>query len=70
MAQIRFLTNEAGKVEGLAYAGFETFRGSPYTSCARETGQNSRDAAAGEGPVSVCFNLLKIRRSNVPFAQL
>jgi hypothetical protein len=68
MAQIRFLTNEAGKVEGLAYAGFETFRGSPYTSCARETGQNSRDAANGEGPVRVCFNLLEIKRADVPFA--
>lgn len=67
-AKIRFLTNEAGKVEGLAYAGFETFRGSPYTSCARETGQNSRDAATGKGPVSVSFNLLKVDRAIVPFA--
>lgn len=68
MAEIRFLMNEAGKVEGLAYAGFETFRGSPYTSCARETGQNSRDAAVGERPVNVRFNLHSIPRSDVPFA--
>ncbi|MDB5825470.1 MAG: hypothetical protein JWR21_4174, partial [Herminiimonas sp.] len=68
MAEIRFLTNEAGKVEGLAYSGFETFRGSPYTSCARETGQNSRDAAMGAGPVNVRFKLLRLDRSNVPFA--
>lgn len=67
MAEIRFLTNEAGKVEGLAYAGFETFKGSPYTSCARETGQNSRDAALAQ-PVSVRFNLLAIPRRDVPFA--
>lgn len=67
MAEIRFLTNEAGKREGLAYAGFETFRGSPYTSCARETGQNSRDAAIGR-PVSVSFNLLTLPRADIPFA--
>ena len=68
MADIRFLKNEASKVEGLAYAGFETFRGSPYRSCARETGQNSRDAAAGDGPVHVSFKLLSIDRAEVPFA--
>ncbi|MDN8617299.1 hypothetical protein [Variovorax ginsengisoli] len=68
MAEIRFLTNEAGKVEGLAYAGFETFRGSPYTSCARETGQNSRDASAGGHPVCVSFDLRSMARSDVPFA--
>jgi hypothetical protein len=67
MSEIRFLTNEAGKVEGLAYAGFETFKGSPYTSCARETGQNSRDAAVTH-PVTVSFNLLTLARSDIPFA--
>lgn len=67
MAELRFLSNEAGKVEGLAYAGFETFRGSPYTSCARETGQNSRDAAVGR-TVTVSFNLLNLLRTEVPFA--
>jgi hypothetical protein len=69
MAGIRFLTNEANKVEGLAYAGFETFRGSPYTSCARETGQNSRDAPGGGGTVKVSFDLLHIDRGQVPFAE-
>jgi len=68
MAEIEFLRNQANKVEGLAYAGFETFRGSPYTSCARETGQNSRDAAVGGKPVRVGFNLLEIPRAEVPFA--
>lgn len=67
MGEIRFLTNEAGKVEGLAYAGFETFKGSPYTSCARETGQNSRDASVAH-PVIVSFNLLTLPRTEVPFA--
>lgn len=68
MADIQFLTNQANKVEGLAYAGFETFRGSPYTSCARETGQNSRDAALGTEPVRVNFNLREVPRNDVPFA--
>jgi len=68
MAKIEFLINQANKIEGLAYAGFETFRGSPYTSCARETGQNSRDATAGGEPVHVSFNLLEIPRADVPFA--
>lgn len=68
MAGIRFLTNEANKVEGLAYAGFETFRGSPYTSCARETGQNSRDAMRGSDPVRVSFDLLQVDRADIPFA--
>ena len=68
MPKIQFLKNEANKVEGLAYAGFETFKGSPYPSCARETGQNSRDAAIGDVPVKVAFNLLKIPRAEVPFA--
>src|SRR6185312_16369050 len=68
MGGIRFLTNEANKVEGLAYAGFETFRGSPYTSCARETGQNSRDAMRGSNPVHVSFDLLQVDRADIPFA--
>jgi hypothetical protein len=68
MTEIRFLTNEARKIEGLAYAGFETFKGSPYTSCARETGQNSRDAASSAGTVKVSFDLLELQRQQVPFA--
>jgi hypothetical protein len=68
VSSIRFLRNEAGKAEGLAYAGFETFKGSPYPSCARETGQNSRDAANGNGPVKVTFDLRKMPREEVPFA--
>jgi hypothetical protein len=69
MAVIEFLENQANKIEGLAYAGFETFRGSPYTSCARETGQNSRDALDDAGhPVRVTFNVREISRSEVPFA--
>lgn len=66
---IEFLINQANKIEGLAYSGFETFRGSPYTSCARETGQNSRDAAVNPDiPVRVEFNLHSIPRQQLPFA--
>ena len=68
MAEIRFLTNEADKEEGLAYAGFETFRGTPYKSCARENGQNSRDAPDGSGAVKVSFDLLELDRGELPFA--
>ncbi|MBB6488854.1 hypothetical protein [Rhizobium lusitanum] len=68
MAGIRFLTNEASKVEGLGYPGVETFKGSPYTSCARETGQNSRDAMRGSGPVRVSFDMLLVKRQDIPFA--
>lgn len=68
LVKIQFLQNEANKVEGLHYSGFETFRGSPYKSCARETGQNSRDAATGESPVYVSFRLLEIPRDQIPFA--
>jgi hypothetical protein len=68
LAKIQFLKNEANKVEGLGYAGVQTFQGSPYTSCARETGQNSRDAAIGGVPVQVAFNLLEVPRAEIPFA--
>ncbi|RMF17376.1 MAG: hypothetical protein D6761_04380 [Candidatus Dadabacteria bacterium] len=57
---LRFLTNEAGEKEGLGDAGIETFGDAPYASCAREAGQNSRDAAISE-PVRMAFNVLRIR---------
>jgi len=70
MSEMRFLLNQANKVEGLQYAGFETFKGSPYTSCARETGQNSRDASvSSDEPVRVSFNKLSIPTSAIPFLE-
>ena len=65
---LRFLTNEAGEKEGLGDAGIETFRDAPYASCAREAGQNSRDAATGlpADPVRVSFNVLKLNASSFP----
>lgn len=49
---LKFLSNQAGEVEGLGHAGIETFRDTPFVSCSREAGQNTLDAAAGR-PVSV-----------------
>lgn len=65
---LRFLTNEAGEKEGLGDAGIETFRDAPYASCAREAGQNSRDAATGlpAEPVRMSFNVLKLDPSSFP----
>lgn len=63
-----FLTNEAGEKEGLGDAGIETFRDAPYASCAREAGQNSRDAAKGlpELPVRMTFNVRYLDHQSVP----
>ncbi|RMH21919.1 MAG: hypothetical protein D6698_02060 [Gammaproteobacteria bacterium] len=63
--ELRFLPNEAGEKEGLGDAGIETFRDSPYASCAREAGQNSRDAAKNK-PVRMVFNVLELDHHNFP----
>ncbi len=65
---LRFLANEAGEKEGLGDAGIETFRDAPYASCAREAGQNSRDAATGlpEHPVRMSFNVFGLDHANFP----
>ncbi len=62
---LKFLANEAGEKEGLGDAGIETFRDAPYASCAREAGQNSRDAAR-EYPVKMTFNVLHIDQGSFP----
>lgn len=66
---LRFLTNEAGEKEGLGDAGIETFRDSPYASCAREAGQNSGDAAR-EKPVRMSFNVLELDPNSFPSRDL
>jgi len=67
---VEFLPNPARKPEGLGEGGIEQFRGKPYVSCARETGQNSNDAGAKEDgkPVIMKFNLHQIGRDDLPFA--
>ena len=67
---LRFLPNEAGEKEGLGDAGIETFRDTPYASCAREAGQNSRDAAK-ELPVRITFDIRRLGHDEFPsYAEL
>jgi hypothetical protein len=62
---LEFLRNEAGEMEGLGDAGIETFRDAPYASCAREAGQNSRDAEESL-PVRMTFNVISVNHSDFP----
>ena len=64
---LRFLPNEAGEKEGLGDAGIETFRDTPYASCAREAGQNSGDAAMSPSlPVRITFNIRRLGHEEFP----
>lgn len=63
--KLEFLTNEAGEKEGLGDAGIETFRDSPYAGCAREAGQNARDADEAL-PVRMTFNVLHLMADDFP----
>jgi len=65
--KLEFLKNDAGEREGLGDAGIETFRDHPYASCARESGQNSRDAAVSF-PVKMTFDVLSVKKGEMPFA--
>lgn len=65
--ELEFLKNEAGEEEGLSDAGIETFRDDPYASCAREAGQNSRDAGLDGKPVRMTFDLKQEDIANIPF---
>src|ERR1044072_8334131 len=60
-----FVPNPAEEGEGLSDAAIETFRDDPIASSARETGQNSRDAATSL-PVTVTFDLLDVSTSQLP----
>lgn len=71
MAAWQFLPNPGREEEGLGHAGIETFKGSPYPSIARESSQNSLDAAAraADGthrPVHLAFRLLNIPAAEIP----
>lgn len=69
-SSVQFLPNPARKPEGLGDGGIEQFRGKPFISCARETGQNSNDASSMDSskPVIMKFNLHQVARSGLPFA--
>ena len=62
---LKFLPNEAWEKEGLGDAGIETFRDTPYASCARESGQNSRDAATNL-PVRITFDIRQLAHDEFP----
>lgn len=62
---LEFMKNEAGEAEGLGDAGIETFRDAPYASCAREAGQNSRDAA-DKLPVRMTFDVISVSHDDFP----
>lgn len=67
-----FPRNDADEDEGLANAGIEFFRDSPYSGIARECGQNSLDAA--ENDPATCrnqqvvleFNKIVVDRDSIP----
>lgn len=63
---LEFLRNEAGEKEGLGDAGIEMFKDAPYASCAREAGQNSRDAWQ-KLPVRMTFDAFEIASTELPF---
>src|SRR4051794_9053055 len=65
--KLEFLRNDAGEKEGLGDAGIEMFKDAPYASCAREAGQNSRDAST-QLPVKMTFDLLELPLGELPFA--
>ena len=52
--------------QGFNDPGIEHFRGSPFGNLAREIIQNSLDAALGNAPVSVSFNVQDIPRDQIP----
>jgi len=62
---LEFLPNQAGESEGLGDAGIETFRDNPYASCARESGQNSADAATNR-PVRMTFDVIDVPTNQFP----
>jgi len=59
--ELEFLKNEANESEGLSDGNIETYRGTPYASCARESGQNSADAPDESGrAVYMTFDLVEV----------
>jgi len=62
----RFPDNNFTNENGLDTSDMEMFKKDPVSSLAREICQNSIDAAAGELPVRVEFNMFSINREDVP----
>ncbi|WP_413527731.1 hypothetical protein [Rahnella inusitata] len=63
----KFLDNQANENEGLANSGIETFRSAPYSSIARECGQNSIDASSdNKNPISLKFEKITVPIIEIP----
>lgn len=66
----KFLDNPANENEGLANSGIETFRSAPYSSIARECGQNSIDASCNNKiPVNLKFEKITVPTLEIPDLQ-
>lgn len=62
---LEFLPNDADEGEGLGHAGIQTYKDSPFSSVARECGQNSADARL-HVPVKIAFDLLTLKDTELP----
>lgn len=63
--RLKFPNNDTGEAEGLSDAGIETFKENSYSSAARESAQNSRDAAE-TFPVQVTYDVIMLKPSDIP----
>jgi hypothetical protein len=63
---LEFTPNPAGEAEGFRDAGVEIFRDRPFGAVAREVGQNSRDARAGDHAVVMFFERKLVNTDNLP----
>jgi hypothetical protein len=62
-----FPSNNFSQLNGISEAGIETFRGTPYSSLAREICQNSLDAILDKDkPVTVEFKKIYIDKYEIP----
>lgn len=62
-----FPSNNFGTLTGIGEAGIETFKGSPYSSLAREICQNSMDARVNiNEPVVIEFSSFFIKSKDIP----
>ena len=66
-----FPPTNGGRVDGFNDPGIAHFKGSPYSSLARETIQNSLDArATSDQPVHVSFEMIELSPEDVGQAEL
>ena len=67
----RFPPTNGGRVDGFNDPGIAHFSGSPYSSLARETIQNSLDARdSPEQPVHVSFEMIELSPDDMGRAEL